>query len=83
MGGSREAAGTPPPPPDRRARQRPLVRVTNWWTGAYELASERPLPAAIPAEARRGLGPPLAVAAAALAALAGVVALWVWISGGL
>jgi len=83
MGGSRETTATPPPPPDRRALRRPVVRVTNWWTGAYELVSERPLPPAIRAEAGGRLAPPLAVAAAAIAALAGVVALWIWLSGAL
>jgi hypothetical protein len=59
------------------------VRITNWWTGAYELASERPLPAAIRADPGAGIGPPLAVAATALVALGALVMLWTWLAGAL
>jgi hypothetical protein len=52
--------------------------VTNWWTGAYQMASLRPLPASFPAKDRRKLGPPLAVLLAALLMLGAVLALWSW-----
>jgi hypothetical protein len=88
MGGVLEARdpGTPPratpptvpPPPDVGALSRPRFRVTNWWTGAYEMVSLRPLPASIPAKDRRRLGPPLAVLLAALLMLGAVLALWWW-----
>jgi serine/threonine protein kinase len=88
MGGTVEARdpGTPPratpptvpPPPDAGALARPRFRVTNWWTGAYEMVSLRPLPASIPAKDRRRLGPPLAVLLAALLMLGAVLALWWW-----
>lgn len=80
------AAGAPlapPPPPDERAHQRPRLRVTNWWMGTYEMTSGRPLPEALPARSPRGLGPPVAVFLVALATLAAVVALWIWLGGGL
>jgi len=81
MGGSTElATAAPPPPPDLSRRTRPGIRITNWWTGAYEFASERPLPPVFEAGARRPLGPPLAVAAAALAALGIVALLWHWLA---
>jgi hypothetical protein len=67
-----------PPPPDAGALARPRFRVTNWWTGAYEMVSLRPLPASIPAKDRRRLGPPLAVLLAALLMLGAVLALWWW-----
>ena len=73
--------GAPPPPPDARRRERPRLRVTNWWTGAYEMASGRPLPEGIPAQSKRGLGPPIAVLLVALATLAAVVAIWKWMLG--
>lgn len=73
--------GTPPPPPDARRRERPRLRVKNWWTGAYEMSSGRPLPEGIPAQSKRGLGPPVAVLLASLATLAAVVAIWAWIGG--
>lgn len=72
------AGSPPPPPPDARRRERPRLRVTNWWTGAYEMASGRPLPEGIPAQSKRGLGPPIAVLLAALATLAAVIAIWIW-----
>lgn len=71
----------PPPPPDVAFRERPRIRVTNWWTGAYEMSSGRPLPEGIPAQSQRGLGPPIAVLLAALATLAAVVLIWVWYTG--
>ena len=55
--------------------------MTNWWTGAYEMASGRPLPEGIPAQSKRGLGPPIAVLLVALATLAAVVAIWKWMIG--
>ena len=69
---------TVPPPPDSASLGRPRFRVTNWWTGAYQMASLRPLPASIPAKDRRKLGPPLAVLLAALLMLGAVLALWSW-----
>ena len=74
-------AGRPtlPPPPDARTLGRARFRVTNWWTGAYEMVSVRPLPASIPAQGRRGLGPPLAVLTAALVILGAVLAAWWWL----
>ena len=53
--------------------------MTDWWTGRYEMATIRPLPAAIPAQGRQGLGPVVAVFLAAVATLAIIVALWFWI----
>ena len=73
------ARSAPPPPPDARLRERPRLRITNWWTGAYAMESGRPLPEAIPAQSRRGLGPPIAVMIAALATLGAVVAIWRWL----
>ena len=72
-------AAVPPPPPDARTLARPRFRVTDWWTGRYEMATIRPLPAAIPAQGRQGLGPVVAVFLAAVATLAIIVALWFWI----
>jgi serine/threonine protein kinase len=69
---------TVPPPPDSASLGRPRFRVTNWWTGAYQMASLRPLPASFPAKDRRKLGPPLAVLLAALLMLGAVLALWSW-----
>jgi serine/threonine protein kinase len=74
----RNTPPTVPPPPDSASRGRPRFRVTNWWTGAYQMVSLRPLPASIPAKDRRKLGPPLAVLLAALLMLGAVLALWSW-----
>jgi hypothetical protein len=43
--------------------------VVNWWTGAYELVSERPAPASIPAQSKRSIVPPLAILLAAIVVL--------------
>jgi serine/threonine protein kinase len=74
-----DAAKAPPLPPDARRRQRPRVRMTNWWSGSYALESARPLPEAIPLQARGGIGPPLAVLVAALGALGAIIAIWLWL----
>jgi hypothetical protein len=80
---SEPAAGEPPPPPDARRRERPRLRVTNWWTGSYQMVSGRPLPEAPPAQSRRGLGPPIAVLLVSLATLAVIVLIWQWMRSGL
>ena len=66
-----------PPPPDARLPARPKLRVVNWWTGAYEVVSIRPLPAALPAREGRGIAAAIAVLVASLVALGAVVAIWV------
>jgi hypothetical protein len=70
---------SPPPPPDSRTNERLRIRVTDWWRGTYEMVSVRPLPAAIPAQQKRGIGPPLAVLVAALFALAVIAVIWAWL----
>lgn len=70
-----------PPPPDAPKGGRPRIRVTNWWTGDYEVVSVRPLPAALPARESRGIGPAVAVLVASLVALGAVVAIWVAFGG--
>lgn len=73
------SALSPPPPPDARTNARPKIRITRWWTGGYAMVSVRPLPAAIPAQARRGLGPPIAVLFASLGALGLISLVWWWL----
>ncbi|MEY3143418.1 MAG: hypothetical protein RLY21_1911 [Planctomycetota bacterium] len=65
-------------PPDAALLERPRVKVTNWWTGAYAVVSLRPLPPSFPEQGRRGLGVAIAVLVAALVALAAVI--WFWLS---
>lgn len=79
----RKDAPTPPTapatrPPDAALLERPRVKVTNWWTGAYAVVSLRPLPPSLPEQGRRGLGVAVAVLLAALLALGAVV--WFWLS---
>jgi hypothetical protein len=57
------------PPPDAGLALAPVFRVVNWWTGAYELVSERPAPASIPAQSKRSIVPPLAILLAAIVVL--------------
>ena len=71
-------AGPATRPPDAALLERPRVKVTNWWTGAYAVVSLRPLPPSFPEQGRRGLGVAVAVLVAALAALGAVI--WFWMS---
>lgn len=81
MRGAPEPVAIPDAPPDAALLAVPRVRMTNWWTGAYEVVSVRPLPAALPAASARGLGVAIGVLVVALLALAAVIAYWVVTSG--
>lgn len=74
------APPAPPAPPDARLRERPSIRVMNWWTGAYATGSLRPLPALPPAAEQRGIGAAAAVLLVALLAFAASVGLLTWIA---
>jgi hypothetical protein len=80
MRGAPAPVAIPDAPPDRALLAVPRVRVTNWWTGAYEVVSVRPLPAALPAASGRGIGVAIAVLVVALLALAAVVTYWIMTS---
>jgi len=81
MRGAPAPVAIPDAPPDAALLAVPRVRMTNWWTGAYEVVSVRPLPAALPAASARGLGVAIGVLVVALLALAAIVAYWIATSG--
>lgn len=77
MRGAPAPVAIPAAPPDATLLAVPRVRVTNWWTGAYEVVSVRPLPAGLPAASSRGLGVAIAVLVVAVLALAAVIGYWI------